>query len=162
MHRNDPLKIVQFYNDLKYIHKIFEPPPPKKKKQKKKKKKNWKFPKILEFKILNQNGPSQLIYENIRVLPSSLNQNLACWLKCLFYTIYASKGGRLWQVCTFALSCLGLRHKWRLNAIFASSEGSGESAHLHRLTLAFATVQNLMCCLKWRFVCYSRQQRVLW
>ena len=35
----------------------------------------------------------------------------------LFYTIYASKGGRLWQVCTFALSCLGLRHKWRLNAI---------------------------------------------
>ena len=32
----------------------------------------------------------------------------------------------------------------------------------HRLTLAFATVQNLMCCLKWRFVCYSRQQRVLW
>ena len=52
--------------------------------------------------------------------------------------------------------------KWRLNAICASSEGSGESAHLHRLTLAFATVQNLLCCLKWRFVCYSRQQRILW
>ena len=35
MHRNDPLKIVQFYNDSKYIHKIFvppsPPPPPKKK-----------------------------------------------------------------------------------------------------------------------------------
>ena len=44
----------------------------------------------------------------------------------------------------------------------ASSEGSGESAHLHRLTLAFVSVQNLMCCLKWRFVCYSRQQRILW
>ena len=44
----------------------------------------------------------------------------------------------------------------------ASSEGSGESAHLHRLTLAFVTVQNLLCCLKWRFVCYSRQQRILW
>ena len=29
----------------------------------------------------------------------------------------------------------------------ASSEGSGESAHLHRLTLAFVTVQNLLCCL---------------
>ena len=41
----------------------------------------------------------------------------ACWLKCLFYTIYASKGGRLWRVCTFAWSCLGLRHKWRLNTI---------------------------------------------
>ena len=44
----------------------------------------------------------------------------------------------------------------------ASSEGSGESAHLHRLTLAFVTVQNLLCCLKWRFVCYSRRQRILW
>ena len=44
----------------------------------------------------------------------------------------------------------------------ASSERSGESAHLHRLTLAFVTVQNLLCCLKWRFVCYSRQQRILW
>ena len=44
----------------------------------------------------------------------------------------------------------------------ASSEGSGESAHLHRLTLAFVTVQNLLCCLKGRIVCYSRQQRILW
>ena len=44
----------------------------------------------------------------------------------------------------------------------ASSEGSGESAHLHRLTLAFVTVQNLLCCFKWRFVCYSRQQLILW
>ena len=50
--------------------------------------------------------------------------------------------------------------KWRLNAICASSEGS--SAHLHRPTLAFVTVQNLSCCLKWRSVCYSRQQRILW
>ena len=30
------------------------------------------------------------------------------------------------------------------------------------VTLAFVTVQNLLCCLKWRFVCYSRQQRILW
>ena len=30
MHRNDPLKIVQFYNDPKYINKIFVPPPPPK------------------------------------------------------------------------------------------------------------------------------------
>ena len=44
----------------------------------------------------------------------------------------------------------------------ASSEGSGESAHLHRFTLAFVTVQNPSCCLKWRFVCYLRQQRILW
>ena len=44
----------------------------------------------------------------------------------------------------------------------ASSEGSGESAHLYRLTLAFVTVHNLLCCLKCRFVCYSRQQLILW
>ena len=77
----------------------------------------------------------------------------------------------LWRACTFAWSSLSLR----LSSIFlcggsngdsmpicASSEGSGESAHLHRLTLAIVTVQNLLCCLKWRFVCYSRQQRILW
>ena len=52
--------------------------------------------------------------------------------------------------------------KWRLNAFCASSEGSGKSAHLHMLTIAFVTVQNLLCCLEWRFVCYSRQQRILW
>ena len=46
--------------------------------------------------------------------------------------------------------------------VCTSSKGSGESAHLHRLTLAIVTVQNLLCCLKWRFVCYSRQQRILW
>ena len=33
--------------------------------------------------------------------------------------------------------------------ICASSEGSGESTHLHRLTLAIVTVQNILCCLKW-------------
>ena len=43
-----------------------------------------------------------------------------------------------------------------------SSEGSGESVHLLRLTLTFVTVQNLLYCLKWRFVCYSRKQRILW
>ena len=53
---------------------------------------------------------------------------------------------RLWRVYTFAWSSLSLRHswiiscwlKWRFNA---SSEGSGKSAHLHRLTLAFVTVR---------------------
>ena len=44
----------------------------------------------------------------------------------------------------------------------ASSKGSGESAHLHRLTLAFVTVQNLLWCLKWRFVCCSRLHRIIW
>ena len=39
----------------------------------------------------------------------------------------------------------------------ASSGGSGKSAHLHRLTLVFVTVQNLLCCLKWQFVCYSSE-----
>ena len=44
---------------------------------------------------------------------------------------------------------------------YASSKGSGDSAHLHRLTLAFVTVQTLLCCLKWRFVCYSCEQLIL-
>ena len=77
----------------------------------------------------------------------------------------------LWRVCTLAWSSLSLRHSSKFLCggsdgdwmpICASSEGSGESAHLHRLNLAFVTVQNLLCCLKWRFVCYSRQQRILW
>ena len=77
----------------------------------------------------------------------------------------------LWRVCTFAWSSLSLRHSSKFScgdsngdwmSFCASSEGSGESAHLHRLTLAFVAVQNLLCCLKWRFVCYSRQQRILW
>ena len=73
--------------------------------------------------------------------------------------------------CTFAWSslslclsskflCGGSNGDWM--PVCASSEGSGESAHLHRLTLAIVTVQNLLCCLKWQFVCYSRQQRILW
>ena len=74
-------------------------------------------------------------------------------------------------LATFAWSSLSLRHSLKFSCgdsngdwmpFCASSEGSGESAHLHRLTLAFVTVQNLLCCLKWRFVCYSRQQRILW
>ena len=73
----------------------------------------------------------------------------------------------LWRVCTFAWSSLSLRHSsnggsngdWMPFCV--SSEGSGESAHLHRLILAFVTVQNLLCCLKWRFVWYLRQQRIL-
>ena len=74
-------------------------------------------------------------------------------------------------LATFAWSSLNLRHSLKFSCgdsngdwmpFCASSEGSGESAHLHRLTLAFVTVQNLLCCLKWQFVCYSRQQRILW
>ena len=77
----------------------------------------------------------------------------------------------LWWVCTFARSSLSLRRSSKFlrggsngdwMPICVSSEGSGESAHLHRLTLAFVTVQNLLGCLKWRFVCYSRQQLILW
>ena len=76
-----------------------------------------------------------------------------------------------WRVCTFAWSGLSLRHSSKFSCgdsngdwmpFCASCEGSGESAHLHRLTIAFVTVQNLLCFLKWRFVCYSRQQRILW
>ena len=60
-------------------------------------------------------------------------------------------------LATFAWSSLSLRHSLKFSCgdskgdwmpFCASSEGSGESAHLHRLTLAFVTVQNLMCCLK--------------
>ena len=76
----------------------------------------------------------------------------------------------LWRVCTFAWSSLSLHHSSKLSCgdsndvwmpFCTSSGGSGESAHLHRPTLAFVAVQNLLCCLKW-FVCYSRQRWILW
>ena len=53
-------------------------------------------------------------------------------------------------LATFAWSSLSLRHSLKFSCgdsnrdlmpFCASSEGSGESAHLHRLTLAFVTVQ---------------------
>ena len=59
----------------------------------------------------------------------------------------------LWRVCTFAWSSLSLRHSLKFSCgdsngdlmpFCASSEGSGESAHLHRLTLALVT---LICVL---------------
>ena len=84
---------------------------------------------------------------------------------------HSSEQRWLWRVCIFAWSSLSLRHSSKFSCsdsnydwmpFCASSEGSDESAHLYRLTLAFVTVQNLLCCLKWRFVCYSRQQRTLW
>ena len=77
----------------------------------------------------------------------------------------------LWRVCTFAWSSLSLHHRSKFSCgdsngdlmpFCSSSEGSGESAHLHKLALACVTVQNLLCYLKWRFECYSRQQRILW
>ena len=95
---------------------------------------------------------------------------------CLWYSLttfgcHSCEQRWLWRVCTFAWSSLSLRHSSKFSCgdsngdwmpFCASSAGSGESAHLHRLTLAFVTVQNLLCCPKWRFVCYSRQQRILW
>ena len=88
-----------------------------------------------------------------------------------YFGCHSCKQRWLWRVCTFAWSSLSLRHSSKLSCgdsngnwmpFCASSDGSGQSALLHRLTLAFVTVQNLLCCLKWRFVCYSRQQRILW
>ena len=90
----------------------------------------------------------------------------------LWYSLYLGVTLRTaMALATFAWSSLSLRHSLKFSCgdsngdwmpFCASSKGSGESAHLHRLTLAFVTVQNLLCCLKWRFVCYSRQQRILW
>ena len=106
------------------------------------------------------------------------------WLLCGYSSQWHGFVCRLWcslylgvilqtamALATFAWSSLSLRHSLKFSCgdsngdwmpFCASSEGSGESAHLHRLTLAFVTVQNLLCCLKWRFVCYSHQQRILW
>ena len=96
--------------------------------------------------------------------------SLWLWYSLTILGCHSCEQRWLWRVCTFAWSSLSHRHSSKFSwgdsngdwmPFCASSKGSGESAHLHRLTLAFATVQNLMCCLKWRVVCYSRQQRVL-
>ena len=105
---------------------------------------------------------------------SSQCHGFACslwlWYSLTFLGCHSFEQRWLWRVCTFAWSSLSLRHSSKFSCgdsngdwmpFCASSEGSGESAHLHRLTLAFVTVQNLSCCLKWRFVCYSHQQRIL-
>ena len=90
---------------------------------------------------------------------------------CDTYYFWVSFMRTAMALATFAWSSLSLRHSLKFSCgdsngdwmpFCASSEGSGESAHLHRLTLAFITVQNLLCCLKWRFVCYSHQQQILW
>ena len=97
--------------------------------------------------------------------------SLWLWYSLTIFECHSCEQRWLWRVCTFAWSSLSLRHSSKFSCrdsngdwmpFCASSEGSGEFAHLHRLTLAFVTVQNLLCCLKWRFVCYSRQQRILW
>ena len=94
--------------------------------------------------------------------------SLWLWYSLTIFGCHSCEQRWLWRVCTFAWSSLSLRHSSKFSCgdsngdwmpFCASSEGSGESANLHRLTLAFVTVQNLLCCLKWRFVCYSRQQR---
>ena len=88
-----------------------------------------------------------------------------------YFGVSFMRTGMALAIYTFAWSSLSLRHSSKFSCgdsngdwmqFCAISEGSGKSAHLHRLTLSFVTVQNLFCCLKWRFVCYSRQQRILW
>ena len=97
--------------------------------------------------------------------------SLWLWYLLTIFGCHTCEQRWLWRVCTFAWSSLSLRHSSKFSCgdsngdwtpFCASSEGDGESAHLHRLTLAFVTVQNLVCCLKLRFVYYSRQQRILW
>ena len=96
--------------------------------------------------------------------------SLWLWYSLTIFGCHSCEQRWLWRVYTFAWSSLSLRHSSKFSCgdsngdwmpFCASSKGSGESAYLHRLTLAFVTVQNLLCCLKWRFVCYSRQQRIL-
>ena len=102
---------------------------------------------------------------------SSQCHGFVCSLLLWYLSFLVSFMQTAMALATFAWSSLSLRHSLKFSCgdsnggwmpFCASSEGSGESAHLHRLTLAFVTVQNLLCCLKWRFVCYSRQQRILW
>ena len=94
-----------------------------------------------------------------------------CDTHLLFWGCHLCEQRWLWRVCTFAWSSLSLCHSSKFSCgdsngdwmpFCASSKGSGESAHLHMLTLALVTVQNFLCCLKWRIVCYTRQQRILW
>ena len=66
--------------------------------------------------------------------------------------------GLVWAFVTFQNSHVVTQMAIECHFVRAAKD----LAHLHRLTLAFVTVQNLLCCLKWRFVCYSRQQRILW
>ena len=96
--------------------------------------------------------------------------SLWLWYSLTIFGCHSCEQWWLWRVCTFAWSSLSLRHSSKFSCgdsngdwmpFCASSEGSGESAHLHRLTLAFVTVQNLLCCLKLRFMCYPCQQRIL-
>ena len=88
--------------------------------------------------------------------------SLWLWYSLFLGVIHANSDG-FGHICclrqSLKFSCGDSNGDWM--PFCASSEGSGESAHLHRLTLAFVTVQNLLCCLKWRFECYSRQQRIL-
>ena len=97
--------------------------------------------------------------------------SLWLWYSLTIFRCHSCEKRWLWRVCSLAWSSLSLRHSSKFSCgdsngdwmpFCASSEGSGEATYLHRLTLAFVTVQNLLCCLKWRFVCYSRQQRILW
>ena len=98
--------------------------------------------------------------------------SLWLWYSRTIFGYHSCEQRWLWWVCTFAWSSLSLHHSSKFSCVdsngdwmsfCASSEGSDESAHLHRLTLAFVVyVQNLLCCLKWWCVCYSRQQQILW
>ena len=95
--------------------------------------------------------------------PSSLNLNLMCWLKCLFYNIYASIRGRLWRVCTFAWSSLSLGHSSKISCgssngnwmpFCASSEGSGTKCifaqayfSLHHYTKSHLQLTKMAICV---------------
>ena len=95
--------------------------------------------------------------------------SLWLWYSLTIFRVSFMRTAMASAVCTFAWSSLSLLHSSKFSCgdsngdwmpFCASSEESGESAHLHRLTLAFVTVQNILCCLK--FVCYLRQQRIIW
>ena len=90
--------------------------------------------------------------------------NIMHWLKWQFvaFMLRAAKALASLHICTGLheqspqYQHLIVMLKWRF---FASSEGSGESAHLHRLASAFVTVPNLTCWFEWRFGCHLCEQR---
>ena len=178
-----PLKLAQFCDD---------PPPPQKKKHKILiPPKNIHFSenpqKILKFRILNpkkwaeptyvwkyQSTPPPGVSRLLCGFSSQCHGFVCClwlWYSLTTFVCHSCEQRWLWRVCTFAWSSLSLRHSSKFSCgdsngdwmpFCARREWSGESEHLHRLTLAFVTVQTLLCCPKLRFVSYSRQQRILW
>ena len=83
-------------------------------------------------------GESARLHRLNVAFPSPLYQNLVCCLKWRVCAIHPSSEdtGSPEPRHSTDISCAGSK------LLCASSEGSGESAHLHRLTLAFVTVPN--------------------